>query len=145
MTNYEKSNSIRELNVKFSAEAKSVYKEVRGLDWDSAVEYGLLKLKEVVCRDLKLGEVQLSLLRTEPHRNTKRGTLKSKLHGLTNCNDWIKLWTITAKRKQKRSVKGLVETLLHEINHIVDRKILKIASIHSGGFYYHLGELDSEL
>ena len=72
---------------------------------------------------------------------TRPSNTRGELHGLytpahNGSSATIKLWMMTAKRKQVVAFKTFLRTLLHEICHHLDYTLLGLAdSFHTDGFY----------
>ena len=57
----------------------------------------------------------------------------------------IKIYNLTAMRRQPRAALGALTTLLHEWLHHYDTEKLRITTIHTSGFYSRLRELRAGL
>lgn len=72
---------------------------------------------------------------------TRPSNTRGELHGLYTPAEGggpatIKLWMMTAKRRQVVAFKTFLRTLLHEICHHLDYALLRLAdSFHTDGFY----------
>lgn len=75
---------------------------------------------------------------------------RGELHGLYTPADGapatIKVWMITAKRRQVVAFKTFLRTLLHEICHHLDYALLRLAdSFHTDGFYQRESSLFNQI
>jgi hypothetical protein len=144
MDNYEKSNSIEALpNVKFSS-TKTLFSYMR--EKGVVTQDDLQRVADAICNDLKVSKVNIIFGGVQ--NNTRvNGKLKSKTLGTYNTGSTnIRIFQFTAVKKQAVATKTTFDTLLHELMHHFDYKILNLQqSIHSGGFYKRIGNLKTAL
>jgi len=143
--NYEKSNRILEIkDLKFSTYTKMLYNKLRNKS--SINQFDLQLLTDNIIKDMKIPfSIPVRFKNTQPH-STNNGKLKSKVMGTYSTLDTIIIYKYTAIRKKQITPKTAISTLLHEINHYADYKILNlIKSIHSKGFYSRLRQIENLL
>lgn len=98
------------------------------------VEPVVQTIADEICRALGVPRVRTSVELVRPHNHF------GELHGLYTANRReganIRLWMLTAKRKQVAAFKTFLRTLLHELCHHLDYTLLRIGgSVHCEGFY----------
>jgi hypothetical protein len=93
------------------------------------------KLVSCLTSALKVSSVRVKVLAKRPSRTW------GELHGLyEDSNDnsvpVITVWMRTAQRRQVVAFKTFLRTLLHELGHHLDYKLLRLGdSLHTEGFY----------
>ncbi len=105
------------------------------------------RLLDNVCRTLGIERARLRVLdEHQPHR-MRGGRLAYKEYGVYYfANGAIGIANLTAVRGQVVAGKTFLDTLLHELMHHVDRKLLGIPSTpHSPGFYARIENLKAGL
>lgn len=145
MDNYTKSNSIEIIpNCKLKKSTKKHYQQSR--EKDNITTPTLQKIADNICADLNISNVKINFSGRRPHsRNSKRIT--REVQGLYSpFPQTVKIYKLTAARKQKVSTKSAIDALLHELTHHIDYEIVKLnKSIHSKGFYKRLSFLQNQL
>ncbi len=145
MDNYEKSNSIENLpSCKLSSATKKLFISLR--DKDKTSQASLQAVADSICTDLKVPKVYVMFGGVQ--NNTQvNGKLKSKVLGTYSTGSAnIKIFEFTAVKRKEIAPKTAFDTLLHELMHHFDFKILKLEkSIHSGGFYKRISFLKEML
>lgn len=140
--NYIKSNNILEIsNLKLCNFTKKLYRKYREVE--IITESMLQMLSDSILKDLELAIVPITFRGRRPHStNGKRITRETHgVHKSTITISSINIYKFTAARQQLVSAKSAISTLLHEINHEIDKKLLDLNSIHSKGFYSRLKQL----
>lgn len=145
MDNYTLSNSIESLpNIKLSATTKNLFISLR--EKSKLSQYDLQSVSNAICDDVKVARVTIVYggvqSNVQVNGKLKRKTLGTYNTGSTN----IRIYEYTAVRKQPVSSKTNLDTLLHELMHHFDCRVLRLQeSIHSAGFYKRIGNLKTEL
>ncbi|MBQ2441480.1 MAG: hypothetical protein II502_04730, partial [Paludibacteraceae bacterium] len=86
------------------------------------------------------------LNKPQPHATGYNGKLKAKTFGVYKTGLMtITIYNQTAIKKQTISIKVFAETLLHEFMHHYDCEYLRIASLHTAGFYKRISDLQRKL
>ena len=144
MNNYKKSKTTEKFKVNFSKDTKNNFKSLR--EKQDISEQELNKITDKILKDCKVEGVQVFFSGTQPNTRAN-GKLKSKTMGrYTPRLRQINLYKYTAIRKQKRATKATLDTLLHEIAHHLDYKVLKLEkSIHTSGFFKRISNLKKDL
>jgi hypothetical protein len=147
MDNYTKSNKHTTIpKLKLSNETKHLFNILRCRL--TLMESDMEMLCHMMSRDLKIESIKsLTYGGTQPHAVRKDGHLKEKTLGVyyTSPSEII-LYKFTAKRKQLRATKSVLDTLLHEYCHHVDYFLLGLTnSLHTAGFYKRISHLKSAL
>ncbi len=98
------------------------------------VEPVVQTIADEICRSLGVARVRISVELVRPHNHF------GEIHGLYTANQrrgaTIRLWMLTAKRKQVAAFKTFLRTLLHELCHHLDYTLLRLGgSVHCEGFY----------
>ncbi|GBD26379.1 hypothetical protein HRbin30_01711 [bacterium HR30] len=98
------------------------------------VEPVVQTIADEICRALAVPRVRVSVELVRPHNHF------GELHGLYTAGPHraatIRLWMLTAKRKQVAAFKTFLRTLLHELCHHLDYTLLQLGgSVHCEGFY----------
>ena len=147
--NYGKSQKARLPVVNFSDEAKVLYRQCRELD--SITQQNLQDLAHRVCGAFRIQMIPIVFDGVQPRqvKQTTRGKMTAKTQGYfrRSClGSNILIYRLTAARRQQRSPKGAISTLLHELVHYMDYEVNGLAkSIHSSGFYWRIGQLTDML
>lgn len=144
MDNYEKSNSITKIpNLFISQQTRKLYKKYREVT--TITQEMLQDLSDSILNDLRINTVKVTLSSRRPHKTNGRcitrqtyGTIKQSIFSSD-----INIYKYTAAKQQLVSAKSAISTLLHEINHEIDKTILNLNSIHTKGFYMRLAHLIS--
>jgi len=138
--NYAKSNSITAIpNLTVSTFTQALYRKYR--ESKAITQKDLQTLGWNIMADLGLRESDITFAGKRPcTRKGKR--IASETHGTYNTGTHkIRVYKLTAAKQNLISAKSAISTLLHEIIHYVDTVILKLNSIHCGGFYARLKHL----
>jgi hypothetical protein len=108
------------------------------------LERAAQRLIDLFCDEFVLARKRLSL-RNEPRPHRRRGgRIVCELHGRCAMHGPIEIFVRTAARGQPVALRSLLQTLLHEFVHHHDFDAFR-ASVHCGGFYERLGQLDRPL
>jgi hypothetical protein len=145
MDNYEKSNSIETLpNLNLSASTRRLFVSLREKVQTS--QNDLQSVANAICGDLNVKSTPIHFGGVQNH-SVRGGKIVSKTLGnYTTGVCSIRIFELTAARKQKIAPKTAFDTLLHELMHHFDLKVLGLQStIHSAGFYKRIGSLKAEL
>ncbi len=145
MDNYTLSNSIESLpKCNLSTETKRQFVLLR----EKAVttENDLQAVASSICSDLKVPNVCI-IFRGVQNCSMANGKLRSKTLGTYQTGTAIiKIAQFTAVKRKEIAPKTAFDTLLHELMHHFDFKILGLTnSIHSSGFYKRIGALKETL
>lgn len=144
--NYRKSKEARLPIVDFSDEAKKLYRECRELG--SITQTHLQDIAHRVTGRFQIPMIQIVFDGVQPSSNDgRRMTLKTQgVFRRSFCGSNIQIYRLTAARRQQRSAKGAISTLLHELVHYLDIEIIGLdKSIHTGGFKWRIGQLTEML
>ena len=151
-SNYEKSNAVKVVAglSKIKSATKSFYQNLR--EQAHVTEADLNKLANLICGDLQVATVKVSYNGTQPNVRKANGfTGKTRLQKKTLGQyfvgrNYIRIFKHTAVKQKEITAKVALETLIHELNHHFDYKIVSLVkSIHSSGFYYRIGSLTDAL
>ena len=146
MDDYTKSNKITEFpKTKLSKETKKMFLLLRSKS--NLLESDMEMLCHMLSKDLKIDSIKsLQYSGTEPH-SVNGSRLENKTLGKYNPNNnKIILYKFTARRKQLRATKSVLDTLLHEYVHHLDYVLLRLErSLHTAGFYKRISWLKNEL
>ena len=149
MTAYEISNSIEtlpSLNKIKSATKKSFAKLFVAT---SLTQSQMQSLTDMICKDLGVETRSIAYGGTQPHKLGDTGKLVKKVFGTYRTNAivfQIKIYKHTAKLGKVVANKTTLDTLLHEICHHLDYKLVRLAdSKHTAGFYKRISSLRNEL
>jgi hypothetical protein len=150
---YTKSNKVESLKVnKLKVRTKKLFVKLREQATITQDEVQLLS--NMICSDFGVANISITFDGVEPHRVGSTGSLRSKTHGIYRYSkigsvityNTIKVYKYTAKRKQVRANKSVLDTLLHELCHYFDFCILKLDdSLHTAGFYKRISSLKDGL
>ena len=147
--NYIESNAITIIpNATISQKTKDMYKKFRErIEIDSQI---LQVLANNICMDLSIIPVPIKFQDKQPSRNDGK-RLTQKTGGVYKRSRWsqgtvevdtsetIQVYKYTTVRQKQVAPKTAISTLLHELNHHIDYKIIGLVkSIHSKGFYLRL-------
>lgn len=150
--NYERSNKVVKLAglSKLKASTKKFYQKLREVG--TVKETELCKLANMICGDLKVAPVSVAYIGRQPHSTSvntwtgKTRTSKKTLGQYSTGMHVIRIFKYTAVKKKEITAKVALDTLLHELCHHFDYKIVKLnKSIHSSGFYKRIGSLADAL
>ena len=105
------------------------------------------KLLDNICRNLKIPRARLRVFEERQPHKLRGGKLAYKLYGVYRCDSAvIEIANLTSIRKQVVAGKTFLDTLIHELMHHIDRKLLRIPSTpHSPGFYARIEDLKAKL
>ncbi len=144
--NYIKSKEARLPVVGFSDEAKKLYRNCRELS--SITQTHLQDLAHRVCGAFGIAMIKVVFDGVQPSSNDGR-KMTVKTQGVFRrsfCGSNIQIYRWTAARRQQRSPKGAIATLLHELVHYLDMEIIGLdKSIHTGGFKWRTSQLTEML
>ncbi len=147
--NYNKSQKATLPVVNFSREAKELYRQCRELD--SISQQNLQDLAHRVCGAFQIPIIPVVFDGVQPKvvKQSTRGKMSIKTQGLfirSFLGSNIQIYRWTAARRQQRSAKGSISTLLHELVHYMDYEVSNLPkSIHSRGFYNRIRQLTEML
>jgi len=150
-TNYTKSNRLTLPDkIEFSELVKRLYNEFRNLS--VITEEQLQILGDRILDRFDLLPIPIKFQGIQPHKKQRgKETMREKTQGVYHSRgirgkrSWIEVYRLTAKRRQVRTPKGAISTLLHEIMHHLDTAWFGIDSIHCRGFYLRLQQLQEML
>lgn len=144
---YEKSNAtdvvpVRRLN---SSYRTAILDAVR----DTAANRQKLgqALVDYVCKAMGIPTVRVTVLEgCQPHATNDRGSLRNKKLGdyrhVGSEGLEIRVWNLTAVKRQRTTNKVFLGTLLHELCHHIDcAKLGIVSSPHTAGFYKRISHL----
>lgn len=147
MTTYEISNSIEvlpKLN-KIKAGTRTSFQKL--FNSNILTVQQLKSISDAICKDLAVPTCSIAYGGKQPHSTSSRGTIASKIYGTyrtLGCT--ITLYNHTAKTGKVVANKTTLDTLLHELCHHFDYKLLNLSeSKHTAGFYKRIGSLRQEL
>ena len=147
MTTYEISNSIEALPKLNKIKASTKKQFTKLFNADSLEITQLKSISDAICKDLGVSPCSISYGGKQPHSNNSRGTTVAKIYGTYRtlaCS--ITLYKHTAKTGKVVANKTTLDTLLHELCHHFDYKLLKLSdSKHTAGFYKRITTLKHEL
>ena len=148
MGNYEQSNSILEYKKKYKIKAKTkrLFNSLYG--GDTITQFDLNKLSDAICGDFGVLEIPISFGGKQPKskRSVTKGNYSYRMLGDKHIPLGIRVYKLTATRKQEITNKVAIDILLHELTHYFDYKIIGLSkSIHSKGFYTRISYLKSLL
>jgi hypothetical protein len=139
---YEKSNKIEAVCLNCFSK-----KEYAALLADGNRQRLAQALINYLCEKFHIPMASVFVTNTpQPHSTGYSGKLKSKTFGTyaTGLRK-ITIYNTTAIKKQTISIKVFADTLLHEFMHHYDCEKLKIASLHTAGFYKRISDLQRKL
>ncbi|MCY3825005.1 MAG: hypothetical protein OXG62_14195 [Nitrospinae bacterium] len=133
---YQPASRERELTGKLIASTSAKEREALGQ-----------KLLDNICRSLKISPAHLRVFAERQPHKLRGGKLAYKLYGVYRCDSAvIEIANLTSIRKQVVAGKTFLDTLIHELMHHIDRKLLRIPSTpHSPGFYARIEDLKTKL
>ena len=147
MTTYEISNSIEALPKlnKIKAGTRTQFQKL--FNANSLTVQELKSIADAICKDLAVPVCPIAYGGKQPHSTSSRGTLASKIYGTyRTLGSTITLYKHTAKTGKVVANKTTLDTLLHELCHHFDYKLLGLNdSKHTAGFYKRIGSLRQEL
>jgi hypothetical protein len=134
---YDRSNASSSIELHASPRLRAAVAALPGmlLSADAAqVERASQLIADEITAALRVPAVRVLVQGTRP------SNARGELHGLytpaNHSGATIKLWMMTAKRKQVVAFKTFLRTLLHEICHHLDYALLRLPdSFHTDGFY----------
>lgn len=146
---YLKSNAITEIPLKrLNSSYRTAIIEA-GRDTVAYREKLANALVAYVCGALKIPVIDVKVLEcSQPHSTNERGSLRCKKLGdyshVGSMGLGIRIWNLTAVKRQRVSNKTFLNTLLHELCHHIDCALLGITSSpHTAGFYKRISHLDA--
>lgn len=143
---YERSNVLQKIpNLAIRSNSKRLYAEARMIG--KMTKDMLQKLSDSILRDLCLEPVPVTFDGRRP-RTVKNGRTQKETHGVHTSNliyASIRVYKLTAAKGQLVASKSATSTLIHEINHEIDRALLHMHSYHTKGFYKRLTQLTQAL
>ena len=146
MTNYERSNSIIEVDFRVS---KTACRHARRLLVSKSTAKRQAISDELLDEIADLAEidiVKLKISAKKQHHKRSGTRLSMRQYGYYRPGDkYIYINNRTAVRGQILASKTFLNTLLHEWMHHYDSCKLKLDSIHSKGFYSRLKNLQDDL
>lgn len=144
---FEKNNKI--VSVKLNKFSKAELNNLLGCSDDlKDRQIKAQKLVDYLCDKFAISGAKVSVLNVaQPHSTNERGSLKTVKFGDYNTGSHvIRVWNLTAARKQTVSIKRFSDTLLHEFIHHYDINCLGFKqSPHTSGFYKRLSDLSVKL
>ena len=105
-------------------------------------------LVNYLCDKFKIAPTSVLVCnRPQPHSTNDNGAIRSKTLGnYTLQTAVIRIYNLTAAKRQEVSIKVFADTLLHEFMHHYDMQYLKLgATIHTAGFYKRISDLKNKL
>lgn len=147
MTTYEISNSIEALPKLNKIKAGTRTQFQKFFNADSLTVGELKSIADTICKDLAVPVCSIAYGGKQPHSTNSKGTLASKIYGTYRAlGSTITLYKHTAKTGKVVANKTTLDTLLHELCHHFDYKLLGLNdSKHTAGFYKRIGSLRQEL
>jgi len=152
MSNYEISNAtetIREFN-RLSAKSKKLFQNMR--EQKGCTQTILQIVTDNICEDLNIETIQISFSGKQPSsgRGKILGVYRQIGTGLNGKGRIekrnIKVYQYTAKQLKQVATKTAFNTLLHELCHYFDYRILYLNnSVHTAGFYKRISALKDTL
>ena len=143
---YKRSTELHEIpNLVIRSNSKLLYAEARAIGKMNKTM--LQKLSDSILRDLCLETVPVTFEGQRP-RTVKNGRTQKETHGVHTSNiiyAKIRIYKLTAAYGKLVASKSATSTLLHEINHEIDRSLLKLYSYHTKGFYKRRTQLTQAL
>lgn len=143
---YDRSNAVTAIPVRATPRlARAVFL----LEW--ALEHGdrgrTARVAQVICDEL------CAILRVRPLRVQVKAERpadgRGELHGLYESagrREVISIWMLTAKRGQVVAYKTFLRTLVHEMGHHLDYRLLELRdSFHTEGFFKRESSLVNQL
>lgn len=142
--NYEKSNQAKlpeTVNQSARKHASALYHSMR--EAKEPTEQRLQELSNAILKMYGLDSIPVSFSGQRPIKKIRRGTAQTYgVHVTNGFATSIRIYKHTAKKHQIISSKSAVSTLIHEINHELDKRICLIQnSIHTKGFYLRIGQI----
>jgi len=143
---YEKSNATTELPnlAKLSAKTKNMY--VKLFTGNAITQAQSKNLADAICNDLGVPCCPVDFAGVQRHSKSN-GRIRSKTLGDYHpTTTKIRLFQLTAAQKKTVANKTMLNTLLHELCHHFDYKLLSFySSKHTKGFYMRIISLHKAL
>ena len=145
---YRRSDEVAELTLPGAATFGPFVRElVEALEAEhrASVERASQRLANAVLASFEVPSVRVKVLSTRP------STSSSELHGLYEFGDvkapaTIKVWMRTSHHKRVVAFRTFLRTLLHELCHHLDYRLLKLEdSFHTEGFFKRESSLFKQL
>lgn len=142
--NYEKSNTVKlpeKVNQSACKHASQLYHSLR--EAKEPTEQSLQELSNAILKMYGVDSIPVRFSGQRPIKKISRGMAQTYgIHTTKGFATSIKIYKHTAKKHQIISSKSAVSTLIHEINHELDKRICLIQnSIHTKGFYLRIGQI----
>ena len=149
--NYTKSKTATLPTLSFSTITKKEY--TKGRELENISEKELQRIADAICCEFSVPTILINFKDRQPHKSDgKKITEKTQgIYQRTNFgNEKITVYKYTASRKQQRSPKGAISTLVHELCHYFDFRVIGLTrSPHTGnkdhGFYGRIRQLTDML
>jgi len=149
--NYIKSKTATLPTLSFSTITKKEY--TKGRELENISEKELQRIADAICCEFSVPTILINFKDRQPHKSDgKKITEKTQgIYQRTNFgNEKITVYKYTASRKQQRSPKGAISTLVHELCHYFDFRVIGLTrSPHTGnkdhGFYGRIRQLTDML
>jgi hypothetical protein len=135
---YERSAGIARLplrtDARLSEAVRQLHTSLAGDD-RASTEHHAQQLVSLICKQLSVATARVHVEGTRPH------DARGELHGLYQAAsgtapDRITVWMRTARRGDVVAIRTFLRTLLHEVGHHLDGRLLGLpSSFHSKGFY----------
>lgn len=143
---YDRSNAVTHVPVRVSPR---LARAVTLLEW--ALAHGdrprTARVAQVICDEL-CGALRVPPLRVAVEA-TRPADARGELHGLYQSagpRTVISVWMLTARRGQVVAYKTFLRTLVHEMGHHLDYRLLRLReSFHTDGFFKRESSLVSQL
>jgi hypothetical protein len=145
-SNYERSNSITQIDFFISENAKTIFLNLMKVNSEQKRNKFGEELLDELSDLAEIDVVNLTVSSAKQYHKKFKGRVVSKRYGYYRPRSkYIYINNRTAVRGQILAAKTFAETLLHEWMHHYDFCKLKLNSIHSAGFYARLGHLKDKL
>lgn len=144
---FKRSSRIHRVNLNPSAEEREITKKLIETGRAGAREAYGQKLLNSLCARVRVAPVRLHVHDVNQPHKKHGGRLAYKEYGAYYLDEEvIRIANLTAVRGQTVAGKTFFDTLIHELMHHLDRKLLKIPSTpHSPGFYNRIDDLKRRL
>ena len=144
---FTRSSRLLSLNYRPSPEEHSLARRLIASTRASEREALGQKLIDGVCRAMNIPPARLRVLDDRQPHKLRGGKLAYKEYGVYYFgNAAIGIANLTAVREQVVAGRTFFDTLVHELMHHIDRKLLGIPSTpHSPGFYARIDDLKARL
>jgi hypothetical protein len=146
LSNYDKSNSILDIDIVPSNKAKILVKKMlksKSTILRQKISQALLDELSVL---MEIDVVRVKISDAKQYHKKSKGRVVYKQYGYYKpSTKYIYINNKTAVRQQILAPKTFVDTLLHEWMHHYDHEALKLDSIHTTGFYQRVRNLKIKL